>query len=134
MTNYYTEFITANNIKTNDFININNNMCKVLNIKCENIVNTEYLYLIKCINENEKVVDIKIPYNTNLKNNKEILKYNFLYTFDIWIPSVNNNYIKLIGDFISYDYAEEYIKQHNYKDYYIIKNIDNIYDITNELI
>ena len=134
MTNYYTEFITANNIKTNDFININNNMCKVLNIKCENIVNTEYLYLIKCINENEKVVDIKIPYNTNLKNNKEILKYNFLYTFDIWIPSVNNNYIKLIGDFISYDYAEEYIKQYNYNDYYIIKNIDNIYDITNELI
>jgi hypothetical protein len=134
MTNYYTEYITANNIKTNDFINIHNNMCKVLNIKCEHIVNTEYLYLIKCINEHEKVVDIKIPYNTNLKNNKEILKYNFLYTFDIWIPSVNNNYIKLIGDFISYDYAEEYIKQHNYNNYYIIKNIDNIYDITNELI
>jgi hypothetical protein len=132
MTNYYTEFIEINKINLDDYISINDNICKVLEVFYELLSNNEYIYNIKCININNKIYNIKMHYNKKIHSlNKKILKYNFFYTFEIWIYNSNNDIIKIKDNFITYELAEEYIKDNNITNYYIIRNIDNIDDVIN---
>jgi translation elongation factor P/translation initiation factor 5A len=133
MTNYYTEFITVNNINVDDYININDDMCKVLETSNTLLSNNEYVYTIKSMNLDKKIYTVRIHYNNKIHSlNKQILKYNFLYTYQIWKLSDNNEYIKIKDDFISYEFAEEYLKENNiFNNFYIIRNIDNIDDVIN---
>lgn len=128
MTNYYTEYITVNNVNVNDYININDEMCKVLEISNILLSNNEYIYTIKCIDLNKKIYNIRMHYNNKIHSlNRQILKYNFLYTFEIWNKHEYDEYIKIKDNFITYDDAEEYISKNNIEGTcHIIRSIDNI--------
>ena len=134
MTNYYTEFIDINKINIDDYININDDICKIIEYSYELVINNEYIYTIKCINVENKIYCVKMHYNNKIHSlNKKLLKYNFFYTFEIWIVN-NNEPIKIKDNFITYELAEEYIKNNNINsnnNYYIIRNIDNIDEIIN---
>jgi hypothetical protein len=143
MINYFTRRIKISEIKIDDYIDINGQICKILSI-----YNNDNMYNIEVIDEIDNI------YKYLYDNKKKFIKYIFIYTYEIWriqdftgdgIEYVKKEKIK--DNFITYKnaelYAHKYINLILDKDIaeyldeiFIIKSTDYItfekgYDISN---
>jgi hypothetical protein len=114
MINYYTRKIKLNKIQVNDYININDSICKILSIN-----NNDNIYYITGINEINNIYKCLYDMNTDYYKNKQFIKYVFIYKYEIWrIQDFDDNDIeylkktKISDNFITYYDAEIYANKY----------------------
>ncbi len=96
MNNYYTRKIKIDEIKVNDYIDINGQICKILSI-----YNNDNMYNIEAIDELYNI------YKCLYDNKKIFTKYIFIFKYEIWRIQ------DFVGDGI------EYLKKDKIKDNFI---------------
>jgi hypothetical protein len=123
MINYYTRTIKINEIKINDYININGLICKILSVH-----NNNNVYSIEAIDEtlgNDDIHKCLYDMNKPFFKNKKFTKCIFVYKYEIWRIQ------DFLGDGIEYlkkEKIEDNFITYKQAEIYAIKYINNILD------